>query len=39
VSQITDISNAPFARSDLTGILNGIELSKEHNRPICGTLA
>ena len=37
--QITDISNAPFARPDLTGILNGIKLIKERSYPIRGTLA
>jgi peroxiredoxin len=37
--QITDISNAPFARPDLMGILNGIKLIKERNYPIRGTLA
>jgi peroxiredoxin len=37
--QIADISNAPFARPDLTGILNGIKLIKERNYPIRGTLA
>jgi peroxiredoxin len=37
--QITDISNAPFARPDLTGISNGIKLIKERNYPIRGTLA
>lgn len=37
--QITDISNAPFARPDLVGILNGIKLIKERNYPIRGTLA
>ena len=36
--QITDISNAPFARPDLTGVLNGIKLIKERNYPIRGTL-
>ncbi len=39
MSQITDTSNAPLAQPDLTGILNGIKLSKERNRPIRGTLA
>jgi peroxiredoxin len=37
--QITDISNAPFARPDLAGILNGIKLIQERNYPIRGTLA
>ena len=37
--QITDISNAPFARPDLAGILNGIKLIKERSYPIRGTLA
>jgi peroxiredoxin len=37
--QITDISNAPFARPDLAAILNGIKLIKERSYPIRGTLA
>ena len=37
--QIADISNAPFARPDLAGILNGIKVIKERNYPIRGTLA
>lgn len=37
--QIVDISNAPFARPDLAGILNGIKLIQERNYPIRGTLA
>lgn len=37
--QIIDISNAPFARPDLSGILNGIKLIQERNYPIRGTLA
>lgn len=37
--QITDISNAPFARPDLSGILNGIKVIKERSYPIRGTLA
>jgi peroxiredoxin len=36
--QITDISNAPFARPDLSGILNGIKVIQERNYPIRGTL-
>jgi peroxiredoxin len=37
--QIVDISNAPFARPDLLGILRGIRLIKERNYPIRGTYA
>ena len=37
--QIADISNAPFARPDLSGILNGIKVIQERNYPIRGTLA
>jgi peroxiredoxin len=36
--QIVDISNAPFSRPDLAGILHGIKLIKERNYPIRGTL-
>ena len=37
--QIIDISNAPFSRPDLSGILRGIKLIQERNYPIRGTLA
>ena len=36
--QIIDISNAPFSRPDLAGILMGIKLVKEKNYPIRGML-
>ena len=35
--QIVDISNAPFARPDLQGILNGIAFIRERGYPIRGT--
>jgi len=35
--QIVDISNAPFARPDLKGILNGISFIRERGYPIRGT--
>ena len=37
--QIVDISNAPFARPDLSSVLNGIKFVKEKHYPIRGTLA
>jgi peroxiredoxin len=37
--QIVDISNAPFARPDLAGILRGARLIQEKAYPIRGTLA
>lgn len=37
--QIVDLSNAPFARPDLEMVLMGINLIKERNYPIRGTLA
>lgn len=37
--QIVDISNAPFARPDLAGILYGIKIIQERSYPIRGTLA
>lgn len=37
--QIVEISNAPFARPDLGGILNGIKIIQERNYPIRGTMA
>jgi peroxiredoxin len=36
--QIIDISNAPFARPDLAGILRGAKLIQERNYPIRGAL-
>ena len=35
--QIVDISNAPFARPDLEGVLNGIKFVRENDYPIRGT--
>jgi peroxiredoxin len=35
--QIVDISNAPFARPDLAGILQGIKFVREKQYPIRGT--
>lgn len=35
--QITDISNAPFSRPDLKGILNGIKFVQANDYPIRGT--
>lgn len=35
--QIVDISNAPFSRPDLNGILNGIKTIQARNYPIRGT--
>ncbi len=37
--QIVDISNAPFARPDLAGVLRGATLIQERCYPIRGTLA
>ena len=37
--QIIDISNAPFARPDLNGILKGMKFIQEKRYPIRGTLA
>jgi hypothetical protein len=37
--QIIDISNAPFARPDLTAILNGLKVVQERQSPVRGTLA
>lgn len=37
--QIVDVSNAPFARPDLTGILRGAKMIQERQYPIRGTLA
>lgn len=36
--QIVEISNAPFARPDLAGILNGIKVIQERGYPIRGTM-
>lgn len=36
-AQIIDVSNAPFARPDLNGILRGIKLIQEKNYPTRGT--
>ncbi|MGE0725004.1 MAG: redoxin domain-containing protein [Alphaproteobacteria bacterium] len=37
--QVVDISNAPFSRPDLEGILNGVKLIQERNYPVRGTMA
>ena len=37
--QIVEISNAPFARPELAGILNGIKIIQERGLPIRGTMA
>ncbi|MFU8865610.1 MAG: peroxiredoxin-like family protein [Rhodobacterales bacterium] len=37
--QIVDISNAPFARPDLQGLLNGLKFIQEKDYPIRGTAA
>lgn len=37
--QIIDISNAPFSRPDLAGVLAGIKLIQDRQYPIRGTLA
>lgn len=39
VLQIVDVSNAPFARADLQGVLVGLKLIQESNYPIRGTAA
>ncbi|MDQ3269865.1 MAG: AhpC/TSA family protein [Pseudomonadota bacterium] len=36
---IVDISNAPFSRPDLQGLLNGLKFIQENDYPIRGTLA
>jgi peroxiredoxin len=36
--QIVEISNAPFARPDIAGILHGIKVIQERNYPIRGTM-
>lgn len=38
LAQIIDVSNAPFSRPDLAGILAGVKLIREKNYPIRGTL-
>ena len=38
-AQIIDISNAPFSRPELAGILRGVKLIQERNYPVRGTLA
>ncbi len=35
---IIDISNAPFSRPDLEGLLNGLKFIRENDYPIRGTL-
>lgn len=37
--QIIDISNAPFARPDLQGVLNGLKFIQDKNYPIRGAAA
>jgi peroxiredoxin len=37
-AQIIDISNAPFARPDLNGVLKGLKFIQEKQYPIRGTL-
>lgn len=37
--QIVDVSNAPFARPDLQGLLNGLKFIQEKDYPIRGTAA
>ena len=37
--QILDISNAPFARPDLEGLLNGVKFVRDNDYPIRGTHA
>ncbi|WP_040485638.1 redoxin domain-containing protein [Lutibaculum baratangense] len=39
VLQIVDISNAPFARPDLQGVLDGLKFIQEKHYPIRGTAA
>ena len=36
-AQIIEISNAPFARADLSGVLGGVKVIQERNYPIRGT--
>jgi peroxiredoxin len=37
--QIVDVSNAPFSRPELSGVLDGIKLIQDKQYPIRGTLA
>jgi hypothetical protein len=37
LAQIIDVSNAPFARSDLQGVLNRLKFIRERRYPIRGT--
>jgi peroxiredoxin len=37
--QVIDISNAPYARPDLAGLLSGIKNTREKNNPVRGTKA
>jgi len=37
-AHIIDVSNAPFARPDLQGVLNGLKFVQEKNYPIRGTM-
>ena len=37
--QVVDISNAPFARPELGGVLKGLKFIQEKQYPIRGTLA
>ncbi len=37
--QIIDISNAPFARPDISNIISGLKIIQEKNYPIRGTMA
>jgi len=37
-AQIVDISNAPFSRPDLQGLLNGVKFVMEKDYPVRGTL-
>lgn len=36
-AHIIDVSNAPFARPDLRGVLNGLKFIRERDYPIRGT--
>ena len=36
---IVEISNAPFARPDLTGLLHGVKVIQERSYPVRGTMA
>lgn len=37
-AQVIDISNAPFARPDLLGVLNGLKFIREKDYPVRGTV-